>query len=381
MRSLFPVFILFLFIFSCTKQLDHIDIGTSIHQTLKIPLDLDIIPNGTSFQYIDSDSGEYLAFQNKIGPRIEVFNLETNQQVSSIKLAQDGPNRIGTANGFRIISRDCLLIASIPPSIKILNFDGIKKKEIPVIDTINHVNFLSSNNETPFLFNDDELFGAQPFFRNFFETTPNDISTYSHIYKVNLNYGKTDWLPISHPKDAWEDGKKTPNFSWTDRNDSIVISPQSDHRLWIISKKDGKLLGLKTARSASVKNFHIIKGLPEGDKGIIEGLASDRYELILHDPYRDVFYRFFLIGVDWEDYNMEYRDLYSNRPRVGLILLDKDLEIIGEQVFEDNYIEIWNYFVGKKGLYVSTNNPIRDDFDENILRYDIIRFEGLNYED
>ncbi|TNF43768.1 MAG: DUF4221 domain-containing protein, partial [Cytophagales bacterium] len=152
MKYSFCFFVIIFSFFGCTKQNQHTDLIATVHQTIKIPLDLDIMPNGTSFQYIDSDSGEYLAFQNKIGPKIEVYNLNTKQHVSRIKLAQDGPNRVGTTNGFRIISQDCLLIASIPPSIKILNFEGIKKKEIPVVDTINHVNFLSSNNEIPFLF-------------------------------------------------------------------------------------------------------------------------------------------------------------------------------------------------------------------------------------
>ncbi|GMQ30743.1 hypothetical protein [Algoriphagus confluentis] len=63
------------------------------------------------------------------------------------------------------------------------------------------------------------------------------------------------------------------------------------------------------------------------------------------------------------------------------MVLNQNLEILGENLFENFQIEPWNYFVGKKGLYVSTNNPNRDDFDENFLRYDIMRFEGLEYED
>lgn len=114
---------------------------------------------------------------------------------------------------------------------------------------------------------------------------------------------------------------------------------------------------------------------------MIEALANDRYELLLHDPYRDVFYRFFYIGVDWEQFNMTVRNLFSNRPKVGLMILDKNLEILGEHVFQEHEVETWNYFVGPKGLYVSTNNFNRDDFDENVLRYDILRFSGLKYED
>ncbi len=63
------------------------------------------------------------------------------------------------------------------------------------------------------------------------------------------------------------------------------------------------------------------------------------------------------------------------------MILDNNLEVLGEHLFDNFQIEPWNYFVGRKGLYVSTNNPNREDFDENFLRYDIIRFGGLKYGD
>lgn len=121
--------------------------------------------------------------------------------------------------------------------------------------------------------------------------------------------------------------------------------------------------------------------MPSGDQGIIEELESDRYEMILFDQFRDVIYRFYFLGIDPEDFDIHYRSLFSNRPKIGLLILNSDLDIIAEHQFENHQIEPWNYFVGRKGLYVSTNNPNREDFDENYLRYDIIRFEGLEYED
>ncbi|MBN7810419.1 DUF4221 family protein [Algoriphagus sp. H41] len=381
MRTQITTILLVISIMGCDVQKQEKKLHAIVHQSVKIPLELTVNPKRSSFQHIDSDSGEYIALHNKIGPRIEIFGLDSFDHIRSIDLATDGPNRIGTPNGFRILSRDSLLIASIPPQVITIGFDGVKKGSIPVVDTVNHVNYLSSNNELPFLFDGKMLFGAQPFFRDFLQTRPDEIGSYSHVYRVDLNSGKTDWLPISHPSDLWDEGKITPHFAWTDRRDTIVVSPQTDHRLWLISKQKGELLGYKEAKSTYVNKFQIINGPPEGDKGITEGLASDRYELLLHDPYRDVFYRFFFIGFDWKDYDLGYRELFANRPKVGVLVLDQNLDKLGEHIFKDHQIEPWNYFVGRKGLYVSTNNPNRKDFDENYLRYDIIRFEGLDYED
>ena len=375
--------VIIMLILGCSPP-DELSIKPAINLTgtLIIPLDSSINPEMGSLQYMDTDSGEYLALLNKTVYGVELFNLNTEKHTKRIKLEYEGPNGVGTTNGFRIFSPDTLLVASLPPELRIMDIRGNLKASIPVQDPDNYVRYLASNIETPFLFDGKVLFGAQPYFRNFFDMGVGEISDHVHVYRVDLTSGEVTWLPVSNPPDIWKEGKKLQNFTWTDRYDSIIVSSVSDHRLWVISKKEGKLLERKEVPSSYVKQYHIINGRPLiGDKGIIESLAGDRYDLILHDPYRDVFYRFFLIGVDYEDYEIGLRELYSYRPKIGLMLLGANLETIGEYVFENNYAENLNYFVGRQGLYISTNNPNRDDYNENILRYDIIQFSGMEYED
>lgn len=375
-------FFLFVLVFSCSPKEDKLKLTISILETIQIPLDSTINPTRTSSQYILSDSGEYLAIQNKSVHGIEIFNLESGIHSKRIKLQKDGPNRSGEVNGFQIFSIDSLLVASYPQKLMLFNFEGVKTGEFPVKDTQNDVNYISSTNEIPFLFDGKKVFGAQPFFRNFFDMTASDLGKYSHIYRLDMESGQpvTEWLPISNPEDTWKEGKKVTKFTWTDRGDSILVSPYNDHRIWVISKARKELVNLVEVKAPEVNQFHIIKGLPSGDEGIIEELESDRYELFLYDLFREVFYRFYFVGIDANEYEFHYRDLFSNRPKIGVLVLDIDLNIIGNHLFETHQIESWNYFVGKKGLYVSTNNPNREDFDENFLRYEIIRFEGLKYE-
>lgn len=368
---------------SCSPKKEKVELSLSILNSIKIPLDSSINPNRTSFQYIYSDSGEFLALQNKAVHAIEIFNLKSGVHVKRIKLNKDGPNRSGEVNGFRLFSNDSLLIASYPQKLMLFNFEGIKTGEFSIKDTKNDVNYISSTSEIPFLFEGKKVFGAQPFFRNFFDMSSSDLGKYSHIYQLDMESVNPEakWLPISNPEDTWKEGKKVPKFTWTDRGDSILVSPYNDHRIWVISKKSGELLNRVEVKAPLVNQFHIIKGLPSGDQGIIEELESDRYELLLYDRFREVFYRFYFVGIDVNDFEIDYRDLFSNRPKVGLLVLDTNLKIIGNHLFENHQIEPWNYFVGQKGLYVSTNNSNRDDFDENFLRYEIIRFEGLDYGD
>lgn len=370
--------------FSCKKDNNVKNLELLSQETLEIPISESFNPDRTRTQYYESDSGEYLAILNKSDFSIGIFDLEKKQLDLSIPLTKEGPNGVGLDNGFQIVSKDSLFLATIPPKIRILNFDGKLLQSISLENKDNGVNFLSSNNEIPFLFSKDKLFGIQPFINNFFRISEDEASSIKPIYEVDLltTPPSVSWLKIQRPAGFWNDGRKDDNLSWTARYDSIIVAPYTDHRLWVISKRERKRNTVIEAKSTAVNDFQILSEDDlGGDKGIIKSLEKDRYEIILYDQYRDVFYRFFFKHIDWEDYNLSPRKLFSNRPLVGVLVLSKDLSPIGEYIFEPHEVEAWNYFVGRKGLYVSTNNPNRDDFDENFLRYDIIRFEGLEYED
>lgn len=378
------VFVAFTLFSSCEKKENVRILYLLPKETLEIPISESFNPDRTRSQYYESDSGEYLAILNKTDFSIGIFEMEQKRLNVTIPLTKDGPNGVGLDNGFHILSMDSIFLATIPPKIRILNFDGKLIQSISLDNKSNSVNFLSSNNEIPFLFSHNKLFGIQPFFNDFFNISENEAISINPIYQVDFSTPITEvsWLPIKRPSGIWEEGRKDENLSWTDRFDSIVVAPYSDHRLWVISKRERKIISTIEAKSKFVNNFQILKQSDiGGDKGIIESLNKERYEIIQYDKYRDVFYRFFFKSINWEDYSLSPRKLFSNRPLVGVLVLDSNLATIGEYVFDAHHIQPWNYFVGKKGLYVSTNNPNRDDFDENFLRYDIIRFEGLEYED
>jgi len=59
---------------------------------------------------------------------------------------------------------------------------------------------------------------------------------------------------------------------------------------------------------------------------------------------------------------------------VGIMVLDKDLNVLSEHVF-DNWEVHTQYLVGKKGLYVSTNNMYRDDFSDDYASYQLMVLE------
>ncbi|WP_143155974.1 hypothetical protein [Cyclobacterium lianum] len=85
-----------------------------------------------------------------------------------------------------------------------------------------------------------------------------------------------------------------------------------------------------------------------------------------------MFYRLFFPGFEMDQLgeDLNYRDLIISRPYLGVMVLDSDLNIIGEHVFDKFQIyTLSNRFVGKKGLYLSMNNIFDPDYDEEMFRY------------
>ncbi|SDC92886.1 protein of unknown function [Algoriphagus faecimaris] len=383
MKKYLPILAVFL-LFNCKSEpKKNRIIKSNVFKSIEIPINEDFAPKKIRTQYFFSDSGQYLAIQNKVNFEIGIFNLDSKKLAHIIPLQKQGPNGVGLNNGFEILSQDCVLIASIPPRIHFLNFAGNKKSSLAIDDPENKANYLAATNETPLLFSENSLYGIQPYFQDLYRTSESDLKKSKPIFKLNFGgkIAKLNWLSIFRPEDEWEEGKKSPDVSWAHNGDTIIVSPQLDHKFWIVSKSQEKVIGYKTAKSNKINGFRIIEGYPNGDEEIIKDLKNGRYEALLYDSYRKVFYRFFYSEIDWENYNLTPRQLLQNHSKVGVLVLNQDLEIMGEHHFGTNYVQTWNYFVGKKGLYISTNNPNRDDFDENFLKYDIIRFEGLNYED
>ena len=62
--------------------------------------------------------------------------------------------------------------------------------------------------------------------------------------------------------------------------------------------------------------------------------------------------------------------IQSGRNRFSVLILDKDLNLVGETLMPDNCYRSNLYYVGDDGLYMSTNHYNNPDFDEDSLRFE-----------
>src|SRR5690606_7702676 len=102
---------------------------------------------------------------------------------------------------------------------------------------------------------------------------------------------------------------------------------------------------------------------------------------LIYDKYRDLFYKFFVSGYEWEA-DMRFEELRPlNRFRLysGLMVLDSSLNVLRQHLFDEFEIHpASSMFVGEKDLYLSRNNENHPDFDKDHFRFMLV---GFNIED
>ncbi|WP_194778673.1 DUF4221 family protein, partial [Pararhodonellum marinum] len=205
------------------------------------------------------------------------------------------------------------------------------------------------------------------------------IRNHQLIYSYDMVNDSIAWYDVFYPDDYWDKGKKLTDYSWAISNDKIILAPLYDHEMQVFDIPTGKVIDRKMVKSDAVKNFYYVNTFPSNSTdGILNRLKYDRFGTLIHDPFRSVFYRLYYPGFELEeDYSMEKLNMMDlSRPYLGVLILDEDLNTIGEHRFQKNEVYTFsNHFVGEKGLYISTNNLFNEDFSEDSFRYAVFSLE------
>ncbi|WP_455633643.1 DUF4221 family protein [Parabacteroides sp.] len=100
-----------------------------------------------------------------------------------------------------------------------------------------------------------------------------------------------------------------------------------------------------------------------------EEAEHSSYKDCLYDPYRKVYYRFAYPASELDTGDSYLEILRNGKKQVSIMILDKDLEILGETLLPEFTYSSNAHFVGKDGLYLSVSHFKRDDYSEDTLRF------------
>lgn len=101
-------------------------------------------------------------------------------------------------------------------------------------------------------------------------------------------------------------------------------------------------------------------------QGLKMSIETAKYGNLIHDPYRNVYYRFAFQDTPLEaDEDLQVASVF--RKNFSIIILNKDYKVIGEYFSPNNLYLPSLFFVAKDGLYISSNHVKNPDFSEDRL--------------
>ena len=111
------------------------------------------------------------------------------------------------------------------------------------------------------------------------------------------------------------------------------------------------------------------RNLPMAE-GIVESNSKPKYDNIVYDRYRDVYYRFCRMkDTKTSPKGFLDRGYYQCLSDFSILILNSDLEVIGETLFEAGVYAPKLFFVNKDGLWLSENNYQREDITDDVLKF------------
>lgn len=182
---------------------------------------------------------------------------------------------------------------------------------------------------------------------------------------------------LGYPSEYW--GKAVTNHHsflctvWLSDKIFVEAYPLSDSVL--LFDKELNFIGRRYFGSNFFDNFlEVQKGTSHLDhfKYVVSGTSYGR---IIYDPYRNLVYRFVLIGrtIDTDEVG-DYRSHHRNE--IALIVADTAFRIKNEIKFAGSTYYPYSALLGKKGLYIPKINSEYKFLSEDRIVYDIFDFSN-----
>lgn len=339
--------------------------------------------HNSKLQYIENDSGRYLAFLNRMDRRILFFNMETRIISYEVKFEKDGPNGIGEKLvAFHIMTLDSIIIRPESPyELCLVDTSGtVKKRYHPTLE-----NSLVPTNDIPYIATGHN-YGMMALGGNIvFYSSPDGwqgdyFGTFEKqvLVSINIQNGSWRYLDVSYPleyyetKGYWHSVQRSAGTA-VDGN-KVVLSFGISH--YLDAYENGKIskhfAGSEYLTNPILPPFKRLPGTFKKRQRALLDLPL--YFFIRYDPYRRVYYRFVLHPHEDESVLGDINRIFVEKP-FSIIILNEKFEKIGETMMPQNKYYTVDNFVGRQGLYISNNHPDNPGIDEDKLSYTLLKLK------
>lgn len=386
MKYLF-YFISVILFFSCGNKKNEMLSMSLIISNEKVELSIDesVKNNVKTFFIYKTDSIDYYLFQNEETNEILFYEKKTRQLVRKIQFEEEGPNGVGRFIGFYPLSINEFILthpgicelaivdnkARVKRRIRYdQNEDG--NRLIPCVSATGSIGPIVVIKNNLFLRQMINPFWGENVLENspvsiMIDTITNEVTTLPLRFPP-INTASNIVKRLSPPSDfsAYRcfDGQQ------------FIYSFSFDEYLYVASISHDSITKVK-AKSKYIDELKPVNPrISDAKLGLKRMAEVAMYRNILHDPYREVYYRFVYLENEL-DMNENFTDLLQyGHSLFSILILDKDFNIIGETLFPEFTYNPTLAFVDEDGFYISDSHYKNPDYNEDVLsfqKFDLVK--------
>lgn len=322
------------------------------------------------FPYRDRDGQEYLTFQTSPGHTLVFYEMATGRLAFEIRPELEGPDGTGPFLGYYIDDLDHIYLTALGKAELIcIDREARIRKKITYDEAADHTPLYASN-ALSFVYKpvyrlEDKLYILSECNRL---ASPNPVSAC-----LDTATGRIQALPFSYPRFPGSENKAKAygvesSLSRCFDGRQFVYSFHFDENLYVAAP-DHREVRKIPARSRYIKQVEIPdeQAAYSFARMLRRMCETPNYGNLLYDPYRKVYYRLAYPPTEI-DPSENCTDIWQyGRKKFSILILDEDLQVIGETLFPENTYNSTLLFVREDGLYLSTGYFRNPDFDEDRL--------------
>ena len=333
----------------------------------------------------ETNGVEYLTFPYRETRTLLIYNLLSGELVKKFSFHAEGPNGIGPMlNNYWMKDFNNIYIPGITHSV-IFQTDttGIIKGKIDFSETEDGLltipSYYTNLEHKQLHFIDGALYIPQGINRRlgtdrWIEESP------TAVVMDTLNR-KLKRFPMLHPqgKISSKDYGQSMfdlSYSMTYDGENFIYSFSCEDELYKVNPSTAFVEKIPAA-SQYLSPITANKRRPDNFQQAVKATCEmPSYRNILYDKYRKVYYRFAFPETNLEE-NLNYMQiLHHGKKEFSIIILDEDLNIVGETKFPPFTYVPHICFIREDGLYISTSHFMREDYSDDWLRFQ--KFELRN---
>jgi hypothetical protein len=378
MKKFFPLGVALLSFVACNPDTkDHSNLRlVETGEVLQLPLDNETPNISDGIQYVDGDV-PLLFNLNWFKNSLQIYDLKAKAQVKEIIFDQEGPEGVMEVFSFFVHSLDSIFLFNQRSSqIAIADTSGRVHSKIKYMAPDNYSPAFVHN--TYFLSNPvlmgDEMLVKTHFHGNPREMTSEELASKEVLYGINLKTGATKFHGLRYPSNYLDKGFKSYELSIAISPEKYVLSFYGDHKVYHSGDLDQPLVANEISSGFIQGEVPVFQFNAEGASYNDYFHGSPHYESIVYDPYRKLFLRFAMHGVEVGD-DVRGNELRNHSGPFSIQVLDKDLNLITEKAFAKDTYHPFNFFLTPEGIYLSINHPKNPSNLEDELQFELICYE------